>query len=495
MKILDANIMVTSHNASEQMGLLLKEESQALVSRTAPRPSSKRFISIGEGINFLPIRVVDRVSISQNKTVEYQSGYTGDISSRSAVRSALGETTVFEQKELVETLVGAVIDRAVVVKQLVQGENIDIDTLTPPRLPLASSSIFPSSVSGEKIISVKQTDIHFEEEQMTFASTGAVVTEDGRTIEFSLDVSMDRAFLSKTEQEFLIHTWKEEVMLIDPLVISLDGRLPTLSDTGFEFDLDNDGKTEKVSFVSAGSGFLAFDRNGDQKINNGSELFGPGTGNGFQELAAWDGDKNHWIDENDAVFSKLSVWIKDENGEDRLISLKDAGIGAIFLENAATQFDMAGPDNVLKGQLKSSAVFLFEDGNVGSIQQIDLAARPVEKEKIKAQLNLEVNNPGFVSSVPDPAGKFLVPGSRPRSLAGQSAENPLEALMEQIKALKEEIHQLLGNRSSGVARFSEGPGKKNGFALSNYQLYKMINPDPSILMDGRKTSMGEDRYI
>ena len=110
-------------------------------------------------------------------------------------------------------------------------------------------------------------------------------------------------------------------------------------------------------------------------------------------------------------------------------------------------------------------------------------------------MNLEVNNPGSVTSVPDPDGKFLAPGSQ-GPLAGQPAENPLEALMEQIKALKEEMHQLLGNRSSshGVIRFSEGPEKKNGFAPSNYQLYKMINPDPFVIMDGRKI-LGEDRYI
>ncbi len=485
------------------MNLMLKEESQTHLTETAPGSSNNRLASIGAGIKNLPIVVVDRVSLSQTKQVEYQSGYSSEISSRSGVRSEdTGETKVFEQKEMLENLVGGVIDRAVVVRQLARGENISIDKgLATPKSTLEESSA-SSRLSGEKIISLKRTDICFEEEQMTFASTGEVITEDGRRIEFSLDLSMDRAFLSKTEQESLIHTWKEQVVLTDPLVISLDGSLPKLSDTGFEFDLDNDGEMETVSFVSAGSGFLAFDKNGDQKINNGSELFGPGTGNGFEELAAWDGDKNNWIDENDAVFSKLSVWTKDENGEDRLISLKDAGIGAISLENVATRFDMVARDNYLKGRLKSSGIFLFENGNVGSIQQIDLATRPIENEKKDSELNMAVNTPGSVSSVSDRSlifswGPMAGPeiGSGAGALDGQPAQDPLEGLVEQIKALREEMDIILGKKSAahGLGLFPGSRLEKDGFAPSNYQLYR-INPDSFLLLSGRKIDMGQGRY-
>jgi len=501
MKILDAKMMVTSQNASEQMDLSLKEETLTRFARKTPAPSNNRFIGLGTGGDLFTGMVVDRVSISQNTQKEYQSGYSGEISSRSTVRTAAtGETIVFEQRQLLETIVGAVIDRDVVVRQIQQGKNIQIDSglTTPTSFPRAGTD--SSQLSDEKIISLSRTDIRFETEQMTFASQGEVVTEDGRMIEFSLDVSMDRAFLSKTEQETLVHTWKERVILTDPLVISLDGRLPALSDTSFEFDLDNDGKTEKVSFVSPGSGFLAFDKNNDQKINNGSELFGPGTGNGFEELAVWDGDQNGWIDENDDVFLKLSVWTRDENGEDRLISLKDAGIGAISLESAAAGFDMKGLDNLLKGRLKSSGVFLFENGNVGSIQQIDLAARPPESEPIKTKLDSVVNNP-MPGVLPQNRSFFVLPPvSGPGSVEGQ-VQNPLETLMEQINTLKEEMKQLLENRSSskgfskGFDRFSGLPGEQNGFSPSTYQLYQMIHLDTFALLSGTSISMGKDRYV
>ncbi len=36
-----------------------------------------------------------------------------------------------------------------------------------------------------------------------------------------------------------------------------------------------------IAFATGNSGFLAFDKNADGMINDGSELFGPESGNGF----------------------------------------------------------------------------------------------------------------------------------------------------------------------------------------------------------------------
>ena len=185
-----------------------------------------------------------------------------------------------------------------------------------------------------------------------------------------------------------------------------------------------------------------------------------------------------------------------------------SGVGAISLESVATGFDMTGSDNLLKGRLKSSGVFLFENGNVGSIQQIDLAARPVESETIKTELNAVVNNPAPGVLPQNRLSMVLTPGSGPGSLEGQ-VQNPLETLMEQINALKEEMNQLLGNRSSskgfskgsskslslGFGRFSGVPGEQNKFAPSTYQLYQMIHLDPFVLLSGSNLSMGKDRYV
>lgn len=207
-----------------------------------------------------------------------------------------------------------------------------------------------------------------EAESTTFATTGIVRTADGRDINFNMEISMSRAFtasINSLEVESYIKT--------DPLIINLDTDIGSVSDQKFFFDLDADGKEEEISFAGKGSGFLALDRNGDGKINDGSELFGTKSGDGFKDLAAYDEDGNGWIDENDAVFSQLKIWTKDEEGNDRLIRLKDADVGAIYLGNADTQFSLKDDDHKLNGEIKKTGIYLRESsGEVGTVNHVDL---------------------------------------------------------------------------------------------------------------------------
>jgi len=210
---------------------------------------------------------------------------------------------------------------------------------------------------------------YYEAEQTSFSASGVVRTADGKEIDFSLAVSMSRSYY---EESSISIRQGNAPKTQDPLVINFEGSAAQLSNQRFKFDLDADGKTEDINFLAGGSGFLALDRNGDGKINNGSELFGTKSGDGFADLAALDSDKNGWIDENDAVYEQLRVWIKDASGKDLLSTLKQANVGAIALARAETPFDIKTGSNELLGQIKSSGIFLGEDGKVGTVQQVDL---------------------------------------------------------------------------------------------------------------------------
>lgn len=210
---------------------------------------------------------------------------------------------------------------------------------------------------------------HYESESTNFAAQGKIVTQDGKEINFTTDLSMSREFYSEENQ-----TIRMGDALKDPLVINFNGSAAQLTQTHFSFDLNSDGKAEEMAFVAPGSGFLALDKNGDNIINNGSELFGPGTGNGFNELSAYDSDGNNWIDENDPIFDKLSVWTKDQNGQDSLTSLSQSGVGALYLGNVATPFSVTNSENELLGQVRNSGIFVQENGVVGTLQQVDLVA-------------------------------------------------------------------------------------------------------------------------
>lgn len=213
-------------------------------------------------------------------------------------------------------------------------------------------------------------EMHYEAEKTTFAAQGLVKTQDGREIAFAVDMSMSREFLR--EQSISIRAG-DAVQLKDPLVINFGGNAAELTNTRFSFDIDSDGKQDQIAFVGADSGFLALDKNGDGTINDGRELFGASTGQGFAELAAHDEDGNEWIDENDSIYSKLRIWSKDEQGRDQLVGLGERGVGAIYLGHVTTPFSIKDQDNSLLGQVRSSGVFLHEDGRAGTVQQIDLS--------------------------------------------------------------------------------------------------------------------------
>ncbi|NTV90709.1 MAG: hypothetical protein HGA22_10200, partial [Clostridiales bacterium] len=210
---------------------------------------------------------------------------------------------------------------------------------------------------------------HYEAQTMAFSADGTVKTADGREINFSLDLNMSRSFASRED----ISIRAGDAVKVDPLVINFSNNAPSLTQEKYSFDIDNDGDSDQRSFVSGGSGFLALDSNNDGVINNGSELFGPQSGNGFSDLASYDSDGNNWIDENDAVFDKLRIWSKDSSGNDQLVALGAQGVGAIYLGNVASAFSLKDSSNSLQGDIARSGIYLNENGSAGTIQHIDLA--------------------------------------------------------------------------------------------------------------------------
>ena len=217
---------------------------------------------------------------------------------------------------------------------------------------------------------VVTSSFYTEMEHMAFQSQGCVKTQDGREITFQVEVEMSRAFCEKYDSLLI----QDVPQVCDPLVLNLEGNISNISDQKFLFDLNADGKEEEISFAGQGSGFLVLDKNKDGKINDGSELFGTKSGDGFKDLAQYDEDGNGWIDENDAVFDDLSVWTLNKDGEKVQISLKTADVGAIYLGSAATEFSLKNEEtHDTNGIIRKTGVFLKESGGAGTVQHIDLA--------------------------------------------------------------------------------------------------------------------------
>ena len=234
----------------------------------------------------------------------------------------------------------------------------------------AAALLSPQQPREQWVEETTISNFYAARETVEFQSAGKVTTADGREIEFDTSFTMTQSFVEYTNVEVDY----KKVMMIDPLVINLGSGTAEVTDQKFTFDIDADGDEDNISLLGQMCGFLALDKNGDGEINDGSELFGTKTGDGFAELAVFDLDKNGWIDENDEVFNRLRIWKKDENGNDKLVGLGVQGIGAVYLGNVSTTYEMKGADmEGTEGMLQKTGVYLNEDGSAGTIQHLDFA--------------------------------------------------------------------------------------------------------------------------
>ncbi|WP_169763551.1 hypothetical protein [Campylobacter mucosalis] len=222
-----------------------------------------------------------------------------------------------------------------------------------------------------------------ESENLKLQTTG-IIKAGSKEINVLIDINLSKSF-----QE--ISQIKVEPRFIDPLVITLDGNMPKVLEDRFEFDIDSDGEIDQISRLGANSGFLALDKNGDGKINNGSELFGANSGDGFADLSRYDDDKNGWIDENDKIFNKLRIWHKSGDNE-RLVALGEVGIGAIFLGSTSSEFSLKDNQNNELAQLKRSGFFLYENGKSGIVAQMDFVKFQNKDESDESLVGVKIES-------------------------------------------------------------------------------------------------------
>ena len=180
-----------------------------------------------------------------------------------------------------------------------------------------------------------------------------------------------------------------------PIIVDTAGNGYHLTsvENGVLFDLDADGTPELVAWTQPGSGdaFLAIDRNGNGRIDDGTELFGNHTpvmlrsdataANGFEALKFFESPLNgavgmldQRIDARDPAWSRLLLWRDlNHNGisePDELQSVSSAGLAAIGTDYKTTRkVDRFGNEFRQVGRLT------WADGETAKVYDVWLTAR------------------------------------------------------------------------------------------------------------------------
>ncbi len=155
---------------------------------------------------------------------------------------------------------------------------------------------------------------------------------------------------------------------VDPLVLDMNGDGVQLTDWrhGVLFDLDNSGQQRRSGWVDSKDGLLVWDNNHDGIINDISETFSPYSPgqkssdkrwqDGWAALAHHDDNQDGVIDNQDAIWKALTVWVDanhdgnswvdgDNNGRldsgehSELHSLDELGISQLQLTTREAALD------------------------------------------------------------------------------------------------------------------------------------------------------------
>lgn len=198
------------------------------------------------------------------------------------------------------------------------------------------------------------------------------------------NISIDYSFSLKSEHVSYLSFETNAAALKDPILVQFGSQgLGEISGES-DFDINNDNALNKLPIFSGDVGYLVYDINQNGKADNGTELFGPQTGNGFTEMAKLDSNHNGFIDQEDEHFDKLYLWKPGDEqvtgdleteqitNQGQWISLSDIGIYAINLAGQNSPYSFYDQQGEIQAQLRQSSFALNESGNVLGVHQIDV---------------------------------------------------------------------------------------------------------------------------
>jgi hypothetical protein len=218
----------------------------------------------------------------------------------------------------------------------------------------------PDTFLASERLTVEQWQIHKQE--LSYNMQG----------EFEINgkqLSLDYSFYLTSEKIKYDSFETTAAALKDPLIVQFGNQSIGEISGQEKFDINQDNKIDSLPIFSGDVGYLVYDKNANNKADNGSELFGPTSGNGFNELAQLDENNNGFLDKEDSAYQQLYLWQPDKNN---WLSLADAGIEAISTDAIATPYTFYDKDDEVQAQMRSSSFAITESGRGFGVHQVDV---------------------------------------------------------------------------------------------------------------------------
>ncbi len=181
----------------------------------------------------------------------------------------------------------------------------------------AASTSAQGSTRGQVAVEIDAQSIRYEVQSSSLSARGSVTRQTGARS--TLDLQATICAVSSRANRFRFMPARASR---DPLVLDLSGAPRSSRPQKISFDVDADGVVD--GFDAAGRlGAVGADRNGNGKIDDGSECSVRRPATVTQTLSALDSDHNGWIDSADPAFSQLRLWQPTADGGGQLETLQE----------------------------------------------------------------------------------------------------------------------------------------------------------------------------
>jgi len=313
--------------------------------------------------------------------IDHQSLQTSQLS-KNVIVDSLKEQDLTTQEDVYSRPQSA---KVYLMRLILEGHFKVTFDLSDKELHLATSQNSLSSINELTSLNSEQTELVNIDGQQ-FASQEMLSVEQWQTHTQSLSYQMQGEFELDDEVHSINYTFTLDsehtsyskfemtaAALKDPLIVQFSKQSIGNITATTEFDINQDKTLNTLPIFSGDVGYLVFDKNANGVADNGSELFGPQTGNGFNELSQLDSNNNGFIDEDDQAFKNLYIWQPENNNQQtQWLSLQQADIKAISTTAIATPFSFYDQNNELSAQLTKSSFAISSSGQARGVHQLDV---------------------------------------------------------------------------------------------------------------------------